>query len=99
VPLRVDRASLDIVSQDPAVGTKNKLFGITITKELEVLKALSSKNTVKDTQKLLSECIVDGAMLPGTSSERFDTEEGADNRDSGRLAATLSSHQGNQGTK
>jgi hypothetical protein len=81
----------DLVSQDPSVGKKNELFGIVIRKELEVLKALAPKNTVEDTQRVLSECIVDGTMLPGTSSERFDNEEGVDNGDSmGRVAATLS---------
>jgi hypothetical protein len=80
----------DLVTQDPSVGKKDELFGITIKKEYDVLKALSPKNTVKDTQKLLSECIVDGTMLPGTSSERFDTEAGGDSGDIGRMAATLS---------
>jgi hypothetical protein len=80
----------DLVSQDKSVGKKNELFGIEIRKELDVLKALAPKNTMDETQRSLSECIVDGTMLPGTSSERFDTEEGEDNGDNGRLAATLS---------
>jgi hypothetical protein len=78
----------DLVSQDPSVGKKNELFGIVIRKELEVLKALAPKYTDEDTQRSLAECIVDGTMLPGTSSESFGIEE--EGGDGARFTETLS---------
>jgi hypothetical protein len=86
------KPAFELVTQDPSVGKEDELFGIKIRKELEVLKALAPKNTVEATQRALAECIVDGTMLPGTSSERFDTEDegGYGGDSSARLAATLS---------
>jgi hypothetical protein len=57
-----------LVSQDPSIG-KKELFGIEIKKEAEVLAALAPKNLTEEVQRSLAECIVDGTMLPGTSSD------------------------------
>jgi hypothetical protein len=51
------------------------------------LKALAPSTTVEATQKSLSECIVDGTMSPGTSSEKFGIEEGGERA---RFTETLS---------
>jgi hypothetical protein len=52
--------------------SEEKVSGIEIKKELEVLAAIAPKNTTVEIQRSLAECIVDGTMLPGTSSESLE---------------------------
>jgi hypothetical protein len=90
-PGRLPRSTelpFELVSQDPSSG-KRELFGIEIKKEVEVLAALAPKNLTIEVQRSLAECIVDGTMLPGTSSEVFGNEENGGGENVG-LAETLS---------